>query len=286
MAGALAGRVALITGGGTNLGKAAAVELARCGADVVIAGRREDVLEAAVREIGERASWIAGDIRERDQAAAIVRTALERHGRLDFLLNNAGGQYFVPAESIVPKGWRAVQRLNVGGTLAMCEAAYELAMRPAQSGTIANVTVSPHHGMPAMAHTGAARAAVEALTRELAQEWSGDGISVVAVAIGRFATESLRKYPAELWRSAASTVPLQRLGEMHEYGWLVALLASPLGHAFSGSVVTLDGALDNFPGRWPPEALAREGEVPTEERRPVPTEERRPVPTEERRPPA
>jgi citronellol/citronellal dehydrogenase len=266
--GALAGRVALITGGGTNLGKAAAIELARCGADVVIAGRREDVLEAAAGEIGERASWVAGDIRERDDAIGIVRAVLDRHGRLDFLLNNAGGQYFVPAESIVPKGWRAVQRLNVGGTLMMCEAAYELAMRPARSGTIANVTVSPHHGMPAMAHTGAARAAVEALTHELAQDWAGDGVSVMALAIGRFATESLRKYPAELWRSAASTVPLQRLGEMREYGWLVALLASPLGRAFSGSVVTLDGAMDNFAGRWPPEGLEREGAVPTEERRP------------------
>jgi citronellol/citronellal dehydrogenase len=267
-AGALAGRVALVTGGGTNLGKAAAVELARCGADVVIAGRRGDVLDAATAEIGERASWVTGDIRERDDAAAIVRSALERHGRLDFLLNNAGGQYFVPAESIVPKGWRAVQRLNVTGTLAMCEAAYELAMRPARSGTIANVTVSPHHGMPAMAHTGAARAAVEALTRELAQTWAKDGVSVVALAVGRFATDSLRKYPAELWRSAAATVPLQRLGEMHEYGWVAALLASPLGPAFSGSVVTIDGALDNGTGPWPPEGLQREGVVPTEVRRP------------------
>jgi citronellol/citronellal dehydrogenase len=267
-AGALAGRVALVTGGGTNLGKAAALELARCGADVVIAGRRHDVLEGATTEIGERASWATGDIREPDEAAAIVRTVLERHGRLDFLLNNAGGQYFVPAESIVPKGWRAVQRLNVSGTLAMCEAAYELAMRPARSGTIANVTVSPHHGMPAMAHTGAARAAVEALTRELAGEWAEDGVSVVALALGRFATESLRKYPAELWRSAAATVPLQRLGEMHEYGWTVALLASPLGRAFSGSVVTLDGALDNGTGPWPPEGLEREGSVPIEARPP------------------
>ena len=90
----------------------------------------------------------------------------------------------------------------------------------------------------------------------------------VAKDFPEIATESLRKYPAELWRSAASTVPLQRLGEMHEYGWLVALLASPLGCAFSGSVVTQDGALDNFPGRWPPEGLEREGAVPTEERRP------------------
>jgi citronellol/citronellal dehydrogenase len=135
---------------------------------------------------------------------------------------------------------------------------------------IVNVTVSPHHGMPAMAHTGAARAAVEALTRELADTWGPDGVSVSAIALGRFATESLRKYPAELWRRAAETVPVQRLGEVEEYGWLVALLASPLGTAFSGSVLTIDGALDNWTGRWPPPDLIRDGEVPTEARRPVP----------------
>jgi citronellol/citronellal dehydrogenase len=267
--GALEGRVALVTGGGTNLGKAAAVELARCGADVVIAGRRADVLEESKGEIGGRCSSVTGDIREREGAHSIVNAVLERHGRLDFLLNNAGGQYFVPAENIAAKGWRAVQRLNVGGTLAMCEAAYELAMLPAASGTIVNVTVSPHHGMPAMAHTGAARAAVEAITRELAQVWAVDGVSVSAIALGRFATESLRKYPAELWRKAAAAVPLQRLGELEEYAWLVALLASGVGPAFSGSIVTLDGALDNWQGRWPPEDMVRDGEVPTEERRPV-----------------
>lgn len=267
--GALEGRVAIVTGGGTNLGKAAAAELARCGAMVVIAGRRTDVLAQAAGEIGERCSWADGDVRDRAQADRIVRAALDRHGRLDFLLNNAGGQYFVPAEGITKKGWGAVQRLNVGGTLSMCEAAYELAMRPAGSGMIVNVTVSPHHGMPAMAHTGAARAAVEGLTRELAADWSRDGVSVAAVAIGRFATESLRKYPAELWRSAAATVPLQRLGEVEEYGWLVGLLASPLGPSLTGSVITIDGGLDNWTGRWPPDGLTREGEVPTEERRPV-----------------
>src|SRR5438270_943860 len=267
--GALDGQVAIVTGGGTNLGKAAAAELARCGAAVVIAGRRADVLEAAAADIGARCSWVAADIRDQAGAKAIVASALEQHRRLDFLLNNAGGQYFVPAENITDKGWAAVQRLNVAGTLSMCEAAYELAMRPSGGGTIVNVTVSPHHGMPAMAHTGAARAAVEALTKELADRWRADGVSVAAVAIGRFATESLRKYPNELWRSAAATVPLQRLGDVEEYGWLVALLASPLGRAFSGSVVTLDGALDNWQGRWPPEELARDGEVPTEERRPV-----------------
>ena len=267
--GALTGRVALVTGGGTNLGKAAAAELARCGASVLIAGRREDVLAETTAAIGERCSWVSGDIRDRGDAERIVQSALDRHGRLDFVLNNAGGQYFVPAEGITLKGWRAVQRLNVGGTLAMCHAAYELAMRSAGAGTIVNVTVSPHHGMPAMAHTGAARAAVEALTRELAADWAADGVTVTAVAIGRFATESLRKYPAELWKTAAATVPLQRLGNVDEYGWLVALLASPVGPSLSGSVVTIDGALDNWSGPWPPRDLASEGEVPTEERRPA-----------------
>jgi citronellol/citronellal dehydrogenase len=267
--GALEGRVAIVTGGGTNLGKAAADELTRCGAQVVIAGRRAEVLEATAAELGARCSWVAGDIRDRAGAEQIVATALERHGRLDLVLNNAGGQYMVPAEGLATKGWRAVQRLNVDGTLAMCKAAYELAMRQAGSGTIVNVTVSPHHGMPAMAHTGAARAAVEAITRDLAVAYGMHGITAVAVALGRFDTESLRKYPAELWRTAAATVPLQRLGALEEYGWLVALLASPLGAALSGSVVTLDGALDNWFGPWPPADLTEDGQVPTEARRPV-----------------
>ena len=136
-----------MTGGGTNLGKAAAAELVRCGAAVVIAGRREEVLAETASELGEGCSWVSGDIRERAGAEAIISAALERHGRLDFLLNNAGGQYFVPAEAITAKGWNAVQRLNVAGTLTMCEAAYDLAMRAA-GGTIVNVTVSPHQGFP------------------------------------------------------------------------------------------------------------------------------------------
>ena len=267
--GALEGQVAIVTGGGTNLGKAAATELARCGASVVIAGRRPEVLEAAAADVGEGCSWVAADIREQAGAKLIVTGALERHGRVDLLLNNAGGQYMVPAQDIATKGWRAVHRLNVDGTLGMCTAAYELAMREACAGTIVNVTVSPHQGFPAMAHTGAARAAVEAITGELASSYGTRGISVIAVALGRFDTESLRKYPAELWRSAAATVPLQRLGTLEEYGWLIALLASPLGRALTGSVVTLDGALDNWSGPWPPTDLTKDGQVPTEERRPV-----------------
>jgi len=263
----LEGRVVLVTGGGSNLGRAAASELARCGATVVIAGRRAAVLEEASELIGPSGSFVAGDIRNDDDASRIVRFCLEHHGRLDVLVNNAGGQYFVPAEAIEPKGWRAVTGLNVGGTERMTRLAYEVAMRPAGGGTIINITLSPHHGLTGMTHSSAARAAVEGYTRALAREWAGDGIAVLALAAGHFDTESLRKYPEVVWKSAARSVPLQRLGSEQEHAWLVALAASDLGRALSGSVITLDGARDNWFGPWPPPSLVEdEGTVPTEAR--------------------
>jgi citronellol/citronellal dehydrogenase len=274
--GLLNGRVALVTGGGTGLGKAAASELARCGAAVTIAGRRADVLEQAAAELGEQAGgehagavdWVAGDVRERDDAERILNTVLERRGHLDVLVNNAGGQFFSPAELIAVKGWRAVWRLNVEGMLNMAESAFELAFRGVGAGTIVNITLSPHHGMPGMAHSGSARATVEALTRELAERWAGEGLTVSAVAVGTFDTEVMVKYPAAVRAGMSRSVPLQRTGTVAEHAWLVAMLASPLGRAFNGSTVTLDGARDNWFGPWPPPGLVdEEGEVPVEERR-------------------
>jgi citronellol/citronellal dehydrogenase len=271
-AGLLRGQVVLATGGGTGLGRATALELARCGASVVIAGRRPDVLEQAAAEIGARAAGevatAVGDVRERAGAERLIESALERWGRLDVLVNNAGGQFFSPAELIAANGWRAVWRLNVEGMLNMAEAAFALAYERACAGTIVNVTLSPHHGMPGMAHSGAARASVEALTRELAVRWSPAGVSVTAVAPGTFDTEVMVKYPASVRAGMSRSVPLQRLGGVAEHAWLVALLASPLGRAFSGSTVTLDGARDNWFGPWPPPGLLDDsGEVPVEERR-------------------
>ncbi len=269
--GLLDGQVALVTGGGTGLGRGTALELARCGATVVVAGRRDEPLRGTVAEIGRRggeAEWIAGDVRSREDALRLIDGVLERRGRLDLLVNNAGGQYFTPAEAIAAKGWRAVWRLNVDGTLNMAEAAYERAMRPAGSGMVVNVTLSPHHGMPGMAHSGAARAAVEALTRELANRWAGDGVAVVAIAAGHFDTEALDKYPEAVRAGTARSIPAQRLGTVQEHAWLVALLASPLGRAFSGAVLTLDGARDNWLGPWPPLGMVgEEGKVPVEARR-------------------
>ena len=314
-AGMLDGQVALVTGGGTGLGKATALELARCGARVVIAGRRAQVLREAVAEIrarigmdargvegldapgaGGAVDWVAGDVREPDDARRLIQTALRRHGRLDMLVNNAGGQYYTPAEGIVAKGWRAVWRLNVEGMLNMAESAVECGLGGARAGeegpeeggkeeegedgmgarplactrggTIVNVTLSPHHGMPGMAHSGAARAAVEALTRELAARWADRAVVVAAVAAGHYDTEAMAKYPDAVRAGMARSVPLQRLGQPREHAWLVALLCSPLGRALSGSTVTLDGARDNWFGPWPPPGLTGEtGEVPAEQRR-------------------
>ena len=206
--GALAGRAVLVTGGGTGLGRAAAAELRRCGAEVVICGRRAEVLEATAAELG--AAWVAGDVRADADAERILDFALERCGRLDVLVNNAGGQYFTPAEAIEPKGWRAVTRLNVGATERMARLAAERAF--GDGGTVVNVTLSPHHGFAGMAHSAAARAAVEGYTRALADEWAERGIAVVAIAAGHYDTASLRKYPEVVWRSSAATIPLQRLG--------------------------------------------------------------------------
>jgi citronellol/citronellal dehydrogenase len=272
--GILRDRAVLVTGGGTGLGRATAVELARCGAEVIVAGRREEPLRETVAEIAalgagsSEAHWIVGDVRERPQAHRLVAGALERAGRLDVLVNNAGGQYFTPAEGIAVKGWRAVWRLNVDGALNMAGEAFEQAFRPAGGGAIVNVTLSPHHGMPGMAHSGSARATVEALTGELARRWASAGVTVSTVAAGHFDTEAMGKYPAAVRAGMARSVPLQRLGTVREHAWLVALLASPLGRAFGGSVITLDGARDNWFGPWPPPGLTDSaGEVPTEERR-------------------
>ena len=265
--GLLSGRVVLITGGGTNLGLHASKELHRAGATVVIAGRRTEVLEAARGAIGERCTTAPVTSARPTVRAAIVERAMSDHGRIDVLVNNAGGQYFVPAQDIALKGWRAVWRLNVEGTRTMTDAVVAAGFGES-GGTVVNVTVSPHGGYPGMAHTGAARAAVEELTKQWAEAWGPRGIAVVAAAIGRFDTESLRKYPEIIWQGARATVPLQRLGTMDEYAWLITMLCSPLGRDLSGSVVTLDGALDNWEGPWPRETMVDErGIVPTEERK-------------------
>jgi citronellol/citronellal dehydrogenase len=266
----LGDRVALVTGGGTGLGKATALELARCGARLTIAGRRQDVLEQAAAEIGGLAGGevhtVVGDVREAEDARQLIGATLAQAGRLDVLVNNAGGQFFSPAELIATKGWRAVWRLNVDGMLNMSEAAYELAFSPA-GGSIVNVTLSPHHGLPGMTHSSAARAAVENMTRVLSIEWARFQIKLTAIAAGHFETDALQKYPEPVRANVARTVPLQRLGQPEEHAWLTAFLASPAGDYYSGTVITLDGARDNLLGPWPPPGLMDDAGKPLAEER-------------------
>ena len=158
----LGGQVVLLSGGGSGLGRAAAIELAACGAQVVICGRRQEPLDETVALCVEgRCTAQACDIREEEQVEALVDSVLELHGRIDVLVNNAGGQYLTPAEDITPKGFRTVMRLNVEGTWLMTHAVATKAMIPAGGGKVVNVTLSPHHGLAGMAHSSAARAADE-----------------------------------------------------------------------------------------------------------------------------
>src|SRR5436309_3476994 len=171
--GLLDGQVAVVTGGGSGLGRATAIELTALGARVVVAGRRLEPLEETVGLCADGLCWaVACDIREEDQVQALVDGVLERHGKIDTLVNNAGGQYMTPAEDISTKGWNTVVQLNLGGTWLMTHAVATRAMIPAGGGKIVNVTLSPHHGLPGMTHSSAARAAVENMTRVLSLDWA------------------------------------------------------------------------------------------------------------------
>jgi citronellol/citronellal dehydrogenase len=265
-------QVCLVSGGGSGLGRASAMELARLGAVVEVCGRRAEPLEetvAAIEATGGRAFATPMDIREEEAVESLFDGVLERQGRLDVLVNNAGGQFLSPAEAISPKGFRTVIELNVVGTWLMTHAAATRAFIPQEGGKVLSVTLSPHDGMPGMVHSGAGRAAVENMMRTLSVEWARFGIKLCALAAGQFDTETLRtKYPAEVTRNVAGTVPLGRLGTEDEMAWLVAFLASPAGDFFSGTVLTLDGARDNWFGSWPPGVYGERGEPPAEERRP------------------
>ncbi len=272
-AGLLEGQAAIVTGGGSGLGRATALELAALGARVTVCGRRAGPLEeTAALEPDRRIHAAVCDIREEDQVGALVDGVLERCGRVDLLVNNAGGQFLAPAEDISPKGFRAVMRLNAEGTWLMTHAVATRAMIPARGGKVVSITLSPHHGLPGMAHSSAARAAVENLMRVLAVEWSRFGIRLNAVAAGQFATDTLlEKYPSPIVESMASTIPLGRLGRAEEIAWLVAYLASPAGDFVSGAVLTVDGARDDWLGAWPPSGAADAAGRPlAEARRTVP----------------
>jgi NAD(P)-dependent dehydrogenase (short-subunit alcohol dehydrogenase family) len=272
-AGLLDGQVCVVSGAGSGLGRETALELARLGAVVIGCGRREEPL----LETGELAAGLPGsfehkalDIRDEEAVDRFFDTVLERHERLDVLVNNAGGQFLSPAEAITPKGFRTVIDLNVQGTWLMTHAAATKAFIPQAGGKILSVTLSPHNGMPGMVHSGAARAAVENMMRTLAIEWARFGIKTCALAAGQFMTETMMtKYPQVVIDNLEHSIPIGRAGRSEEMAWLVAYLASPAGDFFSGTTITIDGGRDNWAGPWPPPAIATDtGDPVAEERRP------------------
>ena len=270
--GLLAGKVVVISGAGSGLGRETALEMVRLGANVVGCGRRTEPLE----ETRELAAKLPGtfehhslDIRDDGLVDGFFDQVMESHGRIDTLVNNAGGQFLSPAEAISPKGFRTVIELNITGTWLMTHAAATKAFIPQESGAVLSVTLSPHNGMPGMVHSGAARAAVENMMKTLSTEWSRFGIRTCAIAAGQFATDTfVNKYPKEIVESVHKTIPMGRVGESEEMAWLLTFLASDAGAFHSGSVIILDGARDNWFGPWPPQAIVGEnGEPPAEERR-------------------
>jgi NAD(P)-dependent dehydrogenase (short-subunit alcohol dehydrogenase family) len=239
-----AGKVALVTGGGTGIGRAVARELARTGAKVAICGRRPEPLEDVQSELGDDCLAVPTDVREPEQVEALVDRTLERFGRVDILVNNAGGQFLAPAEAISLKGWRAVHRLAVDAVWDLTRRVAERSMIPNKEGAVVFIGFSPRRGMAEMAHAAAARAAIENLAGSLALEWSEHGIRTVCVALGNIATEGLDGYGPERVAEWEREVPLGRLGTPEEAASLIAFLVSPGGGYVTGTTVVMDGGLD------------------------------------------
>jgi len=260
----------VISGSGTGLGRAAAIEMGRLGATVVGCGRRPEPIEATatqIRDNGGSADAAPVDIRDNEAVDKFFDGVLKRHGRVDVLINNAGGQFAAPAETITAKGYRNVIELNVLGTWHMTHTAATKAMIPQNCGRILNVTVSPHYGFPLMVHTSAARAAVESMTRTLSIEWARFGITVCALAAGAMATETfITKYPAALQEAARLGQPLPRLGNEDEWASFVAYMASDAAAYFTGCVLTMDGGRDNYSSTFPPASYVQGGQVLAEPR--------------------
>ena len=243
-AGALEGRVALVTGGGTGLGRAMALELSRLGASVAVLGRRREPLDETVAAMG-RGLAVPADVREPDAVAAAFDAAESELGPLTTVVNNAAGNFLVHAEELSPNGWRAVVGIVLDGTFYCSR---ELGRRVAErdgGGQIVNVIATyAWTGGPGTVHSAAAKAGVLSLTRTLAVEWARLGIRVNAIAPGPIDTPQTRErlWPDdEVRRRLLAKIPAGRFGREEEVANLCAYLVSDFAGYVTGEVVTLDG---------------------------------------------
>lgn len=240
------GKIALVTGGGTGIGRCIAHELATLGAHVILSGRRIDPLEktaAEIREAGGKVDVHPFNIREQESVDKAIQEIVARFGGIDLLVNNAGGQFASPAAFISPKGWRAVIETNLNGTWFVSQAVYKFAMAD-KGGAIVNIVADMWNGFPGMAHTGAARAGVVNLTQTLAVEWAPSGVRVNAVAPGYILSNGMNNYPEEIQELAADVMyqnPSARLGTESEVSSAVVFLLSPAAAYISGASLRVDG---------------------------------------------
>ncbi|MDP9118777.1 MAG: SDR family oxidoreductase [Actinomycetota bacterium] len=251
-----AGRVAIVTGGGTGIGRATARELARTGARVAICGRRPEPLEEARAELeaaGREVLAMTCDVREPDQVESFLDAVDERFETTDVLVNNAGGQFVAPLEQIGLKGLRAVHRLNVDAPWDVTNRVAERWMIPKRRGFVCFIGFSPRRGVPLMAHSSAARAALENMASTIAIEWSKYGIRAVCIAPGLIRTEGMLQYGGQaLVDEYAKTVPMGRAGRPEEVAAAIAFLASDGGGYVTGTTVVVDGGADAWGIGAPP----------------------------------
>jgi citronellol/citronellal dehydrogenase len=237
-------QVALVTGGGTGMGRATAIEMARCGARVVVLGRRREPIEScsqAIREVGGVALAVQGDIREADQIDAAMERIKRDFGRLDILVNNAGGQFVTPARDLSNKGFETVIRNNLIGSWQMTKAAADHFML-ANGGAVVFVTACIRSGLSGFVHTAAARGGVTGMMRTLAFEWAEYGIRLNCVAPGTIRTEALGRYPMDPddWTRLNRNV-MGRMGEEADVAAAIIFLGSSLGQFVTGEEWYIDG---------------------------------------------
>lgn len=250
----LSGKVAIVTGGGTGIGQAIAVELARAGADITVCSRDMAHLQKTapqIRSLQRRCLTIATDVRQEDQIQKMVAQTLEEFGRIDILVNNAGANFFVAAEEMSLNAWNVIVSINLTGTFLCCKAVFST-MAGQKGGTIINISsTAGRNGDPRSAHYGAAKAGIINLTRSLSHEWGKYGIRVNCVAPGPIVTEDARWWKAQQALEGQQTTPQQREfrgglarpGQPQEVAYPVLFLASDAASYINGVELDVDGGL-------------------------------------------
>ncbi len=254
-AGLFKGQTIIVTGGGSGIGRCTAHELAALGAHVALIGRTLEKLETVRGEIAEdggSASAHACDIRDEATVGATIDAVLQLRGRLDGLVNNAGGQYRTPMKTISTKGFEAVVRSNLTGGFIFMREAYNRWME-ANGGAIVNIIADIWHGWPDFAHSGAARGGMLTLSETAACEWAASGVRVNTVAPGGIASSGFDTYAPEAQAKILEfppTVPLQRFGTEAEVSSAIVYLLSPGAAYITGTCTRVDGGTPNARGTW------------------------------------